>query len=252
MKKINLNLSLKSIGIKPSDIFIIHMDAGAVAQFNYKKSIVNLKKFSNELINYIGKEGTIIVPTFSYSFIQNKIYNLKKTPSEVGQFSEYFRRKKNIKRSEHPIFSVAVYGKFSKVFLSKNLNDCFGENTIFDELKKRNAKIVCFGCSLDRITFVHHVEQFNGVKYRYFKNFEGHIVNNRIKKFIRTRYFVRKLNIPSKTNLKKFERVCKRDKVLKEGTFGRFAIKSIKTKDFFKIASNLLKKNPYSLIEKGN
>ena len=41
MKKINLNLSLKSIGIKPSDIFIIHMDAGAVAQFNYKKSIVN-------------------------------------------------------------------------------------------------------------------------------------------------------------------------------------------------------------------
>ena len=65
-------------------------------------------------------------------------------------------------------------------------------------------KILTLGCSLDRITFVHFVEQTLDVPYRYFKNFKARIkINNNIKE-IDVRYFVRKLDFKNESRFKKF------------------------------------------------
>ena len=54
------------------------------------------------------------MPTFTYSFCKTGIFNVQKSRSEVGLFSEYFREKCGNFRSDHPILSVCGKGKLAK------------------------------------------------------------------------------------------------------------------------------------------
>ena len=47
-----------------------------------------------EILTEYFKKGTIIIPTFSYSFTKKETFDPTNTKSEVGIFSEIFRKKK--------------------------------------------------------------------------------------------------------------------------------------------------------------
>lgn len=198
-----------------------------------------------EILKFLGPKGTLIVPTFTTSFTKKKIFNISSTKSEIGFFSEFFRKMKGVKRTSHPIFSVATKGKYSNLFLKSSLNDCFGKNTIFDLLYKLNGKIVCFGCGFNEITFTLFVEQFANVEYRYFKDFTGKVS----KKKITTRYFVRDLSRKTDLNLFLLRDEMKKRKKLKIAPLGRLAIHMVKSRVYLSEALRLLKKNKYGLIE---
>ena len=54
---------------------------------NYKKQSENLLSIFREII----RPSEIYVPTFSYSFTKTKFFDIKKTPSDAGRFSEEIR-----------------------------------------------------------------------------------------------------------------------------------------------------------------
>jgi len=244
-----ISKSLKKIDIKKGDLVMMHGDANISSQLDKGTIYHKLKKTFLEIIKYLGPRGTLIIPTFTTSFTKKKFFNVKNSKSEIGLFSDYFRKIKGVKRNLHPIFSVAVIGKYSKIFLNSNLNDCFGEKSTFDLLHKLNGKIVCFGCGFNEITFTIYVEQCARVDYRYFKFFSGSINFKRKKRKITTRYFVRDLSKKTDLDLFLLRDVMKKRKKLKMASLGRIAIHKINSKDYFREASKLLKKNKYGLIE---
>lgn len=164
-------------------------------------------------------------------------------------FSEEFRKLKQISRTKNPIFSVGVVGKNKNFFLKSSYSDCFGKNTVFDFLKKIDGKIICLGCDFNRITFTHYLEQMYKVNYRFFKNFNGTIINGKSKKKVTTSYYVRKMTKSTEIDLSKLLKKALKEKKIHISNFRRFEVISIKANDFYKIGKNLIKSDPFSLIK---
>jgi len=244
-KKIGEHLS--NLEIKPDDTIMVHGDAGIAAQYIYENDKDPIEGFFGELNSYISN-GTILVPSFTYSATKGEIFDVSNTPSEVGLFSEKFRLLDGVQRSQHPIFSVCALGKYSDYFTSAVVDECFGEGTFFDRLYNQNVKIVTLGCALERITFVHFVEQRLNVPYRYLKKFSAQVTDSGISKTFDVSYFVRDLKIDAQLNFTYLECVALREKKIIIKPFGRFKAKIISSNDFFQVARQLLIEDQYALV----
>ena len=122
--------TLSDLGLSSNDIVMIHGDAGPAAQIVSTDGENKLTEFIRILVSYFSS-GTILVPSFSYSFTKNEPFDPLLTKSEVGLFSESFRNYTNIARTSHPIFSFSIYGKDKQKFIDASLTDCF---IFFDRL----------------------------------------------------------------------------------------------------------------------
>jgi aminoglycoside 3-N-acetyltransferase len=149
----------------------------------------------------VGKNGNIIVPSFSYSWGRDnkkKVFDLTTTQSKTGLFSEYIRRKRNVCRTNDPMFSFLIYGK-NKKYLKKIKNDSFGQNSLFSKINNDKTKLISFGLEKFDPTFVHFVEQYfdkeiKKIKYRKIYKFKGLI---KIKKKYQKKIFYCLMRPPS-------------------------------------------------------
>lgn len=239
-KKNELNKILKNLKIFKNDTVMIHGDAGIALNFCFKHD--PLKFFFDNLISYIGKNGNILIPTFTVSFCKKKKFDIKNSKSEVGLFSENFRKRKDTCRSNHPIFSFAIYGKKYQYFNNSDLSTCFGKNSLFDLFYKINGKILILGSTFEKVvTFVHYIEERLNVNYRFLKKFDGLIICNNKKKKIKTSYYVRKLNIK-----KRLITPLPLSKILNKTKIGRYNAYSIESKKLFEhCKKHIIKNNEY-------
>lgn len=242
--------SLRELGLSAEDILMLHVDAGVVAQMSGTSRVDKLNCFIDVLKEYFSN-GTLLVPSFTYSATKNELFDPKTTPSAVGLFSEFFRTSVDVERTAHPIFSFSAWGKNQQRFLNTTNETCFGAGSVFDEFYHAGGKIVCIGCSFDRVTFVHYVEQKIGVQYRYLKKFPATILVDGSEQSFETSYFVRDLSMNFTSDLRALKNAGISRGCLRETLFGRFALLSISAKDFFSIASSLYNDNPNALIQIG-
>jgi aminoglycoside 3-N-acetyltransferase len=244
----NIHESLKNLGLGRADTVMIHGDAGLAAQYKWNTSEDRVTEFLSTIISYFDK-GTVVVPTFSYSATKGEVFLPLKTPSEVGLFSEKFRLFKGVKRSHHSIFSVGCIGEKAKIFSESSTKDCFGPQTFFDKFHENNGKILTLGCSFDRVTFVHYVEQSAGVPYRYLKQFNGIVQTGTKISKEKVSYFVRDLNLHTEIDLKLLEDTAINEKKMIKSRFGRYTARLISASDFYDIAIKLLDENQHALIK---
>ena len=241
---------LKLHKIKKNDLVLIHGNALIFTQVIGNSKNEKISNFWIFIKEYFNKKGTVIVPSFTYCLTNNKVYNSTKTPGKLGLFSESFRKLKFTKRTNHPIFSMSFFGSQSKDIMKTSNNTCFGKNSLFEYLHKRNAKLLCLGCSYNESTYTHYIEEKLGIKYRYLKKFKGfHFINGKKKK-IETNYFVRNLNyfISTKVNLKKLIDTLKKKSSYIYKNFGKLSSHSTRAKIFCLEAKKKLEKNKHYLI----
>ena len=119
---------LKNCGIKKGDVVFTHVGfafLGIPKDFNTNEQVC--KMILNSFLEVLGSEGTLLVPTYTYSFCENKSFDVNNSPSTIGPFTEFFRKQKNILRSKDPIFSVAGIGPRKEEFLENYI--CLCQNT---------------------------------------------------------------------------------------------------------------------------
>ncbi|WP_257928816.1 aminoglycoside N3'-acetyltransferase [Campylobacter lari] len=197
--------AFKKLGIKKGDILCVHTEL-----FNFGTPLLPRNEFLQTILDcffeVIGKEGTLIMPTFTYSFCKNEVYDKLNSPTKMGALNEYFRKQSGVKRTNDPIFSFAIKGAKEKLFL-KDTTSCFGENCVYDVLIKENGKFITFGGIGHTIT--HHIEEKYQVDYRYFKKFQGFILDeNGEKQKKEILYFVRDLNKHSLPNIENIIKIA--------------------------------------------
>jgi len=249
LTKESLRESLKKIGLDSGSVVMMHSDALFLAQIEGETIEKKIELFIDVVLEIIGPFGTFIVPTFTYSLTQNEVFDFRATPSKVGIFSEYFRKLPKVTRTSDPIFSVSSIGFYSKEISKLPYNDSFGEDSIFGFLRSKNALLICIGCSFDRITFTHYVEQKLNVNYRFKKNFYGKIILDNTLVDVSVNYFVRDLNRDSDINLNCLYEYMLQNKLLTVGTIGRIASISTNCIDFENSISQLIKLNSNVLIQ---
>lgn len=247
--KLDLIETLKQVNIQKGDIIYIHTE-----MYNFGIPLLKIESLFSSIIEcffeVIGDEGTLIMPTFTYSFCNNEIYDKINSSTKIGVLNEYFRTCKNVKRTDDPIFSFAVKGKKEKLFL-KDTTSCFGENSVFDELTKNNGKIILFGNKDLGITYIHHIEEKAQIRHRYFKEFSGYIIDekgNKRKKNIK--YFVRDLQQNLLNDREYTLSFIKNTPYYKEKKFAGGDIVSIEIQPFYNIIYNLLKSNDKILLQR--
>jgi aminoglycoside 3-N-acetyltransferase len=248
MPEVDIAQSLAAVGIGPGDTVMIHGDAGVAAQYRSTPADQRISRLIADILDHIGPEGTVVVPTFSYSFTKGEDFDPASTPSDVGLFSESFRLTPGVRRSHHPIFSVAAWGRHAATFADSRIDDCFGHGTAFDLLMDLDAKIACLGCDISRITFVHYVEQARGVSYRYMKTFHGRVLHGGGAQSLATTYYVREMSIRSECDLGGLKDAARAQGRLAVGAAGRLPLMAIGARDFFEVGSQLLAGNPHALI----
>jgi aminoglycoside 3-N-acetyltransferase len=256
---INLEKNLKKIGIKKKDTLYLGINLGQAFKF-YKKEIFqnhslnNVREMCSKLIfqaiiNRVGPEGTIICPTFSFYIVKTKIFNIQKSKSDLGYFENFFLNQKKIVRSQHPIYSIAIWGKNKKI-----INPCggfsFGVNSPYSNFINYNVKFLNIGIKwIDTSTYLHHLEHLNGINHRFYKPTKGKIIN-RMKSKTGTFYNpVRFMKLKSNKAEYKIEKYLKKNSLIKE-TQDKIYCSSLKAKDIHDIGLKILKKKPSYFMSK--
>ena len=127
------------------------------------------------LLEYVNEDGTLLIPTFNFTSWSNEhYYDILETPSEMGVITEFARARNEFKRTEHPMYSFAIHGKYQRKFLNTLSLTTMGENSVFSLFHELNGLIISIGLDYnDSFTLLHHVELSAKATHRRVKDFAG-------------------------------------------------------------------------------
>lgn len=213
---------LERIGVTARDILCVHSSL-----LGFGRPYVSKEKFLDTIIKIfqfvLGPRGTLIMPTFTYSFCNNEIYDVNQSPSTVGVLTEYFRKMEGVKRTKHPIFSFAVWGEQADEYIENDSVDAFGDNGVYGKLIRDNGKLLLFGAPRG-YTFYYLSEERVRVDHRYFKYFQGEVKDKESSYIIEVPYYVRKLDKKSILDEDKLSSYLKETCIQSEVKLGRASL----------------------------
>lgn len=162
-------------GLKKGDIVFLSSDITDLFYLEIEngrgKPSANL--FIDKIIQTIGEDGTLILPTYNWDFCKGITFDWKKTKGKTGILGNICLKRPDFKRTKHPIYSCVVYGKDQQLLCGLDYVSSFGSDSIFAYLEKNHAKHVIINVPLTQcFTYAHHIEEsFIPLKYRYLKEF---------------------------------------------------------------------------------
>ena len=154
---------LKNIGIREGDVVVVHSSLKSMGYVEGGAECVIAA-----LTDAIGKEGTLIFPTFTYrTSYADSFFSNRETPSCVGFISETFRKTEGVYRTNHPTHSVGIRGKLLDALIEGEETDDtpMGIHSPYRRLADVRAKILMLGCSLSHNSFMHALEEEAGLEY---------------------------------------------------------------------------------------
>ena len=249
--------AFKGAGIKRNDTVFFTTSLGMLG-FPRINGVLNNNKISKFMFNAIkstlGSNGTILIPTYSYSFgkkFKNKlpIFDIKKTPSKIGPFGNFFLKQKGVIRSEDPMVSIAGLGLNAKKILKNISPTSYGKDCVFERiLRIKNSKCCSIGLGSNWMPSIHYCDWLNQAPFRYDKFFKGIIVNGKVKKRVNWHYPVRYLREETIANGHKIGKLATKNKIFKYYKLGRSRVYAANYKKYFDFTMKLTKKNPWMTV----
>ncbi|MEA2393728.1 MAG: aminoglycoside 3-N-acetyltransferase [Solirubrobacteraceae bacterium] len=188
--------ALRDLGVGPGDTLWVHAGVQTALAMAGSTAEAKVATVLDGLRLTVG-DGTLMLPTFTYSFARGETYDIASSPSRVGIVGERLRCLPGVRRTADPMFSAAVAGAlppgWSDRLFTVGDTDCFSARSVFACLRELDARLLFVGVGFGSCTFLHHVEQRLRVPYRFFKTFAGSVRDG--DRVVRTtaRYFVRDL-----------------------------------------------------------
>lgn len=241
--------AFSEIGIAKGDVLFIHSD---ILKFGWPTDlkINKLTEFIYEtLLEKIGEEGTLIVPTFNFDFCKGIAFNRQETPSKnMGAFSEYIRTLPQAKRSFNPMQSLSVIGKHADYLTENDTAAAFDPDSAFDRLVKLDAKLLLLGAGFEYNSVIHWLEQKQEVPYRYWKEFTGSYTDQDSTQEKTYKMYVRNRDLNAELDFGYIEAALTKNDMLKTASVGNGLVRSYQLADFISISEEVIKNNPYFFI----
>jgi aminoglycoside 3-N-acetyltransferase len=132
----------------------------------------------DEMLEFLGPERSLILPTYSSSFSQDRRYDPANTKPYTGAVPSASISRREFRRTLSPIGSYTVSGPRANEVLGLRCTTAWGDDGVLAWFEKVDARICTLGVSMANANgYVHRVEEALGVPYRYFKRFVGTIVD---------------------------------------------------------------------------
>lgn len=195
-------------GLSKGDVVLIHSAlSGFLKEYKEKNILLTPDMVLDSFILSVGKEGTLLFPTYNFDFTKGIMFDIKNTKSETGVLTEVARKRKDFIRTEHPLFSFAVCGAMKDKFSNLKNYTAFGSDSPFAMLLKSDGKIAALNVAGEYcMTFYHHVEETEDAPNRYHKKFIGNYKDNNGNESIREYdLYARRLDLRVETDVKPME-----------------------------------------------
>lgn len=196
---------------------------------------------------------TICVPTFTFSFCNGVDFDLNLSKSKMGALNEYIRKLPDSIRSVDPLMSIALLGE-DKDLAEGIGHESIGKDSTFHKLHYRdNVRFLFLGVRAgDCFTYMHYMEKFLNINYRYDRKFKGKITIGD-KSFQDTfTLFVRYRNVfPGQGSYLYEDILCKRG-IAKKRQLGDGFITTFDEPSAFKVYKELIDQDQYFFIDPGS
>ncbi|MFA6449754.1 MAG: AAC(3) family N-acetyltransferase [bacterium] len=247
----NLRKGLADVGLREGDLVFFQSRLYGLGMPEGIKDRDGLCRFFlDTLLEIIGPEGTLVVPTYSTQVARyDKPFIVEETVPNYGLFPEYVFKHKDFVRSLNPLISVAATGRLKeKVCRSGSITN-YGARSPFDVMAANNAKNIFLGIEpWEANSVAHYIEMHFGVPYIYNKLLKwrsiekGRISNKHSVAMVRYLSYETKYNFP-KYQAKLFERG-----VIKTSDVGGGRIYAVELKDMIEVGYDCLEKDPYFFL----
>ena len=169
----NLLELYKKLGLDSGRVVYVTGNFGRLGRYYLRDKDIVLQDHINAIQEIIGINGTLVVPTHSWSLCNtDKLFDIENTKSETGPFTEEVRNQENSVRQFHPFSSLTAVGKKSVEICTNNSRHVFGWESPFQRMIDLDALYISVGQPMKKsISLVHHIELIMGVPYRYTKEF---------------------------------------------------------------------------------
>ena len=168
----DIKAALKEVGVKKGQVVMVHTSLRSLGYVcGGAQSVIET------LLEGVGEEGTIMMPTQSWknldpktgvywqepkewwSVIRENIpaYDKRITPTNtMGTVAEMFRQWSGTLRSDHPARSVAAWGRYAQ-YLTENhdMSDIFGDSSPIGRLYELDGYVLLIGVGYDKNTSLH-------------------------------------------------------------------------------------------------
>ncbi|HEY5903413.1 MAG TPA: AAC(3) family N-acetyltransferase [Anaerolineales bacterium] len=232
------------LGVEPGDMLLVHSSYKSFGPVEGGPQTV-----VDALIAALGPQGTLIMPTFNFDFNKGQPWDVRSTPSQMGVLTELVRKDPRAKRVFHPIYSFDILGKHADTLGSLRYKSSYERNSVFGKLRDLDAKIMVVGLSYtNSMTFFHHIEQMEGVDYRFLKQFTGEVTDwdgtTRTDTF---EMLVRDIDKGVITEVDPMGALMEQAGVIKVGRIGEAAVKLMKANDVYAFTAREMRRDPHLL-----
>lgn len=146
----------KEMGVREGSTVFVH---SSMNQLRLAFPFFNLLGILKDLV---GAQGTLLFPCWQNiddpeTVAKNQVFDVKKTPTDLGLLPEFARRQKGACRSLSPWNSVVALGKDAEAIVTNHHLDPLpcGFKSPFYQLKERQGIIIGLGVMARYLSFVH-------------------------------------------------------------------------------------------------
>jgi len=153
--------AIDALGVERGDTVLLH---SSLSEFGYVEG--GADTVLNAVIEALGEEGTLMLPTFTFSWIGAEPYERERTPSILGTIPNVFWPREGVLRSDHPTHSFAAAGRHAQHLLAghdASMAPIAKEGPI-GKLARLGGKVLML-CRRGPNTTMHAGEYWSGVPY---------------------------------------------------------------------------------------
>jgi len=238
---------LKRLPLCENPVILVH---SSLKSFGYVAG--GAQAVIHALLDVSGKKGTIVMPTLTYSSVNESdpSFDVNETPSDCGSITEAFRKMPGTARSLHVVSSAAAMGKKADYITCFHEDTPCGCGSPYQKIVELDGYCLFIGTGFHSNTIFHVAEEYVNPFYFKYKTIE----NVRVKGYDDTtkvctfrRYDCWQSGIIRK--LEKMGDVFEQEGVLSSVRVGDSEITLIKAAENFRLCYGVLEKNPGFILE---
>lgn len=154
---------LERLGVRRGDLIFVH---SALSRLGYV--VGGPQAVVRATIGAVGPRGTVAAPSFPFSGSMEHyvtgapVFDVWRTPSACGGFTEVLRRQPGAVRSVHPTHPVCAIGLYARdlVHEHEKVGSPCGQGSPFAKLAAAGGKVLRIGTGA--LTMYHHVQELVG------------------------------------------------------------------------------------------
>ena len=236
----------KKIGLTTNDVVMIHSSFKSFGGVHGGPQTV-----IDALISVVGDGGTLIFPRFNFDFsTHGTTWDVRSTPSHMGIISEFARKDPRSHKVFHPIYSFSIIGKHAHKLVKHRYKGGYSKDSIFNELRVLDAKIIQIDNVYKGTTIIHHVEEMMQVDYKYYKYFKGVVIDENGREYEDTfNLYVRDWKRGYVTDVLPIGKILEQKSVMKIDKISDATVWYMKAEDVYQCTVDAIKKNPHVLCK---